>query len=138
MYTEHLISADPGSCALLQTLYAHTRSHLRARKGFITKRKIAFKYTGAGYNCGGDGERGVRERAGTLYGLFALWRHEALLRRRGEHGPRVLIPSAMHRQAPSIAHSHPSCADSYRSPLKFLRCPSLCILPSPFCLSVRS
>lgn len=38
---------------------------------------------------------------------FTFQRHKALLRWRGEHVPRVLLPSVVHRQAPSVTYSLP-------------------------------
>ena len=119
-----LISADPGSCAVSQTTYAHMHGHLRAHKGFITEENCSQIY-GTGCNYGGDGESGEQDRAGKLCSLFALQRHEALLRWRGEHGPGILIPSAMHRQAPSVTHLHPLTCSLVLLSLKVSQLPSL-------------
>lgn len=104
-----LISADLSSCTASQTQHAQppTRSQRLCYREEDCSQTYRYIY---GYNYSSDGKRGEQGRAGELLNLFALQRQEALLRWRGEHSPRVLIPSAMHRQAPSITHSHPlSC-----------------------------
>ena len=68
---------------------------------------------GTGYNYGGDGEGGERDRAGKLYGLFVLWRHEELLRWRGEHAPESSFPLP--------------CVDKHRASL--IRMQTLTVLP---------
>lgn len=99
--------------------------HLRAHKGFTTKRKNALKYIGQVVTTMALMGREWRETGLVSCGLFALQRHEALLRWRGEHGSSVLNPPATHRKVPSVTHSHPlTCRLFYSSP------PSSCILPS--------
>lgn len=96
----HLILADSSSCTLLQTPHAHMCSHLCACKSFITERKSALKYMGLDITAAAVGSDGREAELGNS----AFCRHGALLRWRGEHDPRALIPSAM-QQTSTKHHS---------------------------------
>lgn len=90
--------------------HKHTRTATHTLcKGFIIAGKIALKYMRLDVTMAEMGREG--SKAVELCSPFTLQRHKALLRWRGEHVPRVHIPSAMHRRAPSVTYLV-SCADS--------------------------
>lgn len=129
-----LTSADPGSYVLLQMMYAHMHSHLCARKGFIAERKISVKHMGLGITTV---VMGGREASKTGLGIYIVSSPFGDMKRYSGGGPRVLIPSAVHRQALSVTHSQPlTCRllllSLKASPLPFFVHPSLSFL------SVRS
>lgn len=84
--------------------HKHTRTATHTLcKGFIIAGKIALKYMRLDVTMAEMGREG--SKAVELCSPFTLQRHKALLRWRGEHVPRVHIPSAMHRRAPSVTYS---------------------------------
>lgn len=120
-HTPLMVSSSLLLCLVHKTTFssqqslAHAHSHRQHQhtrmathtlcKGFIIAGKIALKYMRLGVTMAEMGREG--SKAGKLCSPFTLQSHKALLRWRGEHVPRVHIPSAVHRQAPSVTYSPP-------------------------------